>query len=352
MPSNSSVKVSNAFQIGLLGGLGVLTALLIGSALTTIANVLTYVFAAIFIALGLDPLVSWLETKGIKRALGVPLIVIALLVVLGSVIALMAPTLVQQASEFIRLAPTMLTDISHSAWLIALDKQFDGGITNAINSAGAFISDSGNWANLLGGVVQVGISVFNGVMGGFIILILSLYFMASMRSFESFLYRLVPSSKRDQFYRISKQIFKSIGRYVMGQVSIALINSVLSLIFMSIVGIPYAIVLACVSFVLAMIPLVGTLSAAAVNTLVAFTISPVVGVITLCYYAVYTQVEAYVISPRIMRKAVAVPGAVVVVAALAGGALLGILGALVAIPAAASVILIIRQVWMPRQANK
>jgi predicted PurR-regulated permease PerM len=67
------------------------------------------------------------------------------------------------------------------------------------------------------------------------------------------------------------------------------------------------------------------------------------------YYAIYLQLEAYLISPRVMRKAVDVPGAVVVVAALAGGALLGVLGALVAIPVAASIILIIRQVWMPRQ---
>jgi predicted PurR-regulated permease PerM len=82
---------------------------------------------------------------------------------------------------------------------------------------------------------------------------------------------------------------------------------------------------------------------------VALTISPSTALVVAIYYLVYMQIEAYVISPRVMKRAVSVPGGVVVVAALAGGALLGIMGALVAIPVAASAILIIRQVWMPRQ---
>ncbi|MFM1795877.1 MAG: hypothetical protein RLZZ340_554, partial [Actinomycetota bacterium] len=79
-------------------------------------------------------------------------------------------------------------------------------------------------------------------------------------------------------------------------------------------------------------------------------VSPITAIVAAIYYVVYMQIEAYLISPRVMRKAVDVPGAVVVVAALAGGALLGVLGALVAIPVAASIILVIRQVYMPRQS--
>jgi len=82
---------------------------------------------------------------------------------------------------------------------------------------------------------------------------------------------------------------------------------------------------------------------------VALTVSPTTALVVAIYYLVYMQIEAYVISPRVMKRAVSVPGGVVVVAALAGGTLLGIMGALVAIPVAASIILVIRQVWMPRQ---
>jgi predicted PurR-regulated permease PerM len=81
-------------------------------------------------------------------------------------------------------------------------------------------------------------------------------------------------------------------------------------------------------------------------------VNPTTALIVGVYYLIYMQIEAYVISPRVMKRAVAVPGGVVVVAALAGGALMGIMGALVAIPVAASVILILRQVWMPRQEER
>jgi predicted PurR-regulated permease PerM len=121
---------------------------------------------------------------------------------------------------------------------------------------------------------------------------------------------------------------------------------------MSIFGVPYSIVLAFFCFLLALIPLVGAISGAALVTLVALTVSPTIALVVGIYYLVYMQIEAYVISPRVMKKAVSVPGGVVVVAAMAGGALLGVMGALVAIPVAASIILILRQVWMPRQNSR
>jgi predicted PurR-regulated permease PerM len=112
------------------------------------------------------------------------------------------------------------------------------------------------------------------------------------------------------------------------------------------------LVIAAIAFVLGLIPLVGTITAATIATLVALSISPTTAIIVAVSYLVYMQIEAYVISPRIMSRAVKVPGAVVVVAALAGGALLGVLGALVAIPVAASIILVLRQVLLPYQDER
>jgi predicted PurR-regulated permease PerM len=135
----------------------------------------------------------------------------------------------------------------------------------------------------------------------------------------------------------------------MGQITIALINAILAFIMMSIVGVPFSLLLAVISFLLALIPLVGSVSAAILIALVALSVSPVHALIAIIYSLVYMQVEAYIVSPRIMQKAVDVPGSVVVVGALVGGTLLGVLGALIAIPVAASIILILRQVWVPRQ---
>jgi predicted PurR-regulated permease PerM len=137
----------------------------------------------------------------------------------------------------------------------------------------------------------------------------------------------------------------------MGQITIAMINAILAFIMMTVVGIPFSLLLAFVAFLLALIPLVGSVSSAILIALVALSISPVHALIAVIYSLVYMQVEAYLVSPRIMQKAVNVPGSVVVVGALVGGTLLGVLGALIAIPVAASIILILRQVWVPRQES-
>jgi predicted PurR-regulated permease PerM len=107
--------------------------------------------------------------------------------------------------------------------------------------------------------------------------------------------------------------------------------------------------LAAISFFVAVIPLIGSVTSGVISTVVLLFIDPSLALAVAIYYLVYLQLEAYIISPRVMKKAVAVPASLVVIAALMGGTLLGILGAVVAIPLAASVLLIVREVWMPRQ---
>ncbi len=342
-------KISNSFQLGLLGGLGVLTALVVGGMVASLANIITYVFAAIYIALGLDPLVRFLERRKIKRPLAILTVVVVFFGIVGSLIWAAAPTLVHQAERFMTQAPAILSDATRLDLIVRLDNQFGGAISNALTSAGSYLADAKNWPNLLGGVVQVGLSIFNGFFAGLVIVILTIYFMASLSGFKAWLYRLIAKRSRSNFESISEQIANAIGRYVIGQVSIAAINATLGFIVMSIVGVNYALLLAFVTFILAMVPLVGSLTGGVIVSLVALSTSPTAALVMAIYYIAYMQVEAYLISPRVLRRAVDVPGAVVVVAALAGGTLLGVLGALVAIPVAASIILVIRQVWMPKQ---
>lgn len=347
---NRNTKLSNGFQFGLLAGLGALTAIAIANAFVTLANIVTYVALAIFIALGLEPIVAFIQRKiKVKRGISI-LIVFALIVtVLATMIWQLLPTALAQASNFVTAAPHALDSIKQVEVVKNLDAQFNGSISSAINSAADFLANSKNWPTMLGGVVQVGLSVFNGFFGAVIVITLSLYFMSAMSSFMNYIYRLVPATKRKTFQSLAEQIAQSIGRYVMGQVTIALVNATAGFIMMSIVGVPFSLVLAAITFGLALIPLVGSLSGAIIVTLVALATNPSSALVVAIYYAIYMQIESYLISPRVMSKAVSVPSAVIVVAALAGGALLGVLGALVAIPVAASIILIIRQVWIPRQ---
>lgn len=345
-------KITNAFQVGLLGGLGVLTAILIGGSIQTLADIITYVAAAIFIALGLDPVVTKLESFNLKRPLAILVVVFVLLGGIALLFWSILPTLASQGAHFIETAPKVIAGFGDLPLIVRLDDQLGGAISSSITSTSEFLGNSANWPKMLGGVVQVGVNIFNGFFAGIVILILNLYFMASLTRFKSFLYSLVPASKREKFHDIAEQVATSVGRYVIGQFTIALLNAILSYIFMTIVGIPFAVVLAFIVLLLGLIPLVGNVTSSAIITLVALSVSPTTALVAAIYCLVYMQIESYLISPKIMNKAVAIPGAVVVVAALSGGALLGVLGALVAIPVAASAILIIRQILVPHQDAK
>ncbi|MEY4390504.1 MAG: hypothetical protein RLZZ400_247 [Actinomycetota bacterium] len=346
-------KLANGFQFGLLAGLGALTAIGLANAFSTVASIVTYVALAIFIALGLDPLVGFIQSKlKVKRAISILIVVGFLILVLAAIIWQLLPTVLAQAATFVASAPTALDSIKNLELVTTLDAQFNGAVGHAIDNGVQFLSNTENWPAMLGGVVQVGLSVFNGFFGAVIVITLSLYFMSALDRFMGYIYTLVPASKRETFKSLAEQIAHSIGRYVMGQVSIALINATCGFIVMTVAGVPFSLVLACISFALALVPLVGSISGAALVTLVAFAHEPNTAIWVGIYYLVYLQIEAYLISPRIMSKAVSVPSAVIVVAALIGGALLGILGALVAIPVAASIILIIRQVWIPQQEKR
>ena len=141
------------------------------------------------------------------------------------------------------------------------------------------------------------------------------------------------------------------GAYAAGQGLVATINGLCSFIMMSLVGIPYPAVLAVVVGLLGLIPLVGATIGAVVVGVIAFLNEPQHALIVAIYYIVYQQIENYVIVPRIMTSTVSVPGALTIVAALAGGTLLGVLGALLAIPVAAGLLLLYEEVLLPRQAQ-
>lgn len=344
------MKIQNAFRFGLLGGLGVLVALAIGTAVGNLATIITYIGAALFLALGLDPLVTWLESKRFPRWLAIIIVLVGVLGVFVGLVFALIPVIVEQVEklvlqiqDIIRLAQEdELVDVVQGLFP-ALD------VPLILNEASTFIGNL-DFFSIGGGVLQASIGVATAAFGAIIVLILTLYFTSSLASMKRGMYQLVPASKRAKFIDISEQVTSSVGRYVIGQGTLALINGICSFIFLSIIGADYSVLLAFIAFLFALVPLVGTLTGSTVIVLLVLLFNgwPTV-LIAAIYYLIYMQIEAYLINPRIMNRAVKVPGVLVVIAALAGGTLLGILGALVAIPVAASVLIVVKQVVIPRQ---
>lgn len=339
------------FSFGLIGTLGVLVALLIGSIVGQLATVLVYIGVALFLALGLDPIVAFIERK-LPRPAAVAVVVAAVLLLFAGIIVAIIPILVQQIANLVQDAPRIVHDLTTSDWFRQLRNQYGDTFDKAIQGGLDFVQDPNNLTQIGGGLLAVGSGIAGGVTGVTIVLILTLYFMASLRSMKRVAARFVPAYQRPRFTELLEDVSGAVGRYVIGQVGLASINGVLSLIFLSIVGAPMPALLALIAFIGSLIPLVGTLSGAIINSLICLFASPLTALVTLIYYLIYMQIEAYIINPRIMSKAVAVPGAVVVIAAVGGGALGGILGALVAIPVAASGIIIIQKVVFPAQDAK
>ncbi|MEA9986289.1 MULTISPECIES: AI-2E family transporter [Subtercola] len=351
------MKIRNAFTLGLVGTLGVGLGILILFAISNLATVLTYVGIAVFLALGLDPLVSWLERKRFPRSLAILIVIVGVAGIITGLVFAVLPIIVDQLTQLFGQIPPLLAQLQSSSWASDLTTRLGGyvDVQAVVDAVTKYLQDPGNITTIAGGALAIGVGIANGVFGVVIVFILTLFFTANLSAMKRTVYLLVPASSRERFADLGEQVTDAVGRYVIGQVTLAACNGVLSFIYLSIIQAPYAAVLAFIAGILSLIPLVGTISGSVIIVLICLIPgvgSPATALAAGIYYLVYMQVEAYLLSPNIMRRAVSVPGAVVVIAALAGGSLLGVLGALVAIPIAASIMLIVKQVVIPAQNER
>lgn len=343
--------VRGPFQLGFTVTLGVLVALLFGAMVNQLSTIIMYVAAALFVALGLDPVVRRLERKGLNRPLGIGVVFGGFVLVIAALLAIIIPMIANQISLLVRSAPALFRDVTNQPWFLDLQERFGQFIDfeGLLNMGQDFVGKPENWAQVAGGVWQAGIGIANGLTAALIVLILTLYFLASLRIIKRAFYSLVPRSGRAKVMDITEQVTKSVGGYVNGMVVLAFINAVLGFIMMTIVGVPFAGLVAVGVFMLALIPLIGSVAATVLVSIVALFDSPTTAIIAAGYYLIYMQIESYLLTPRVMNRVVSVPGSLVVIGALAGGTLLGLLGALISIPVTAMLLMIIKQVWVPRQ---
>ncbi|MGG5171643.1 AI-2E family transporter [Pseudarthrobacter sp. J1738] len=342
------ISSQHPLYFGFMGTVGVGIALFLYGIASQNTQLILWIVAALFIALGLDPVVRWFESHKIPRPAGIAIVLFILVAGVGAFFASLIPTIVDQVTQIVQQGPIWVQDFLNSDFYRNLNEQF--GIKDRITEElGKFTKDSNTIGGIFGGVLGFGSTVANGLFGALIVLVLSLYFLAAMPAMKRWAYRLAPRSRRPRVEALSEEITRSVGNYVIGQACVALLNGTFAFIVMTILHVPFSVLLAFVVVLLAFIPLVGGMIAAVVVILISLTVGWQTAVIyAICYFA-YLQFEAYFISPRIMQRAVAVPGAVAVISVIAGGTLLGILGALIAIPTAAAVMLLMKEVFIKRQ---
>jgi predicted PurR-regulated permease PerM len=336
------------FYIGFFGATGVLLAVGLWQLAGRLSTTITLLIVSVFLSLALNPIVDRLVARGMRRAGAVTVVFSSLIVVFVVIGALVIPPVVEQGAQLAQLAPEYAQDVLNSRWLRELDRSYDV-IDRVQEELTARMSDQQFLEGVLGGILGAGRAVFSGLFQVLTVLVLTLYFLSSLPRVKHGAYAMVPASRRPRVESLSEEIMRRVGSYAIGQVAIATLNAVLSFVMMTIVGIPYAAVLAVSVGLLGLIPMIGATLGAVLVCIVAFFVEPNKALIAAVYYVVWQQIENYLVAPRIMQHTVSVPGPVTIVAALTGGALLGLLGALIAIPVAAGLLLLYEEVLVPRQ---
>ena len=336
------------FAIGFTLTLGALLAFALGTALVSLSTILISIVLALFVALGLDPAVRFFVHRGLRRPLAIALVFVIFAIVIVGVLLLIVPTVVRQTVQFVQGIPDAIREFSQSELYAQLQDRFGDAMQSATTQVQAFVVDPANLAAIGGGALQLGFNIVTAISGLVIVLVLSLYFLASLDQMKYWLTRLVAAYNRPGLLAITEQVTASIGGFLTGMFILAFANSLVVLVLYLLLGLPYPALVAVAAFFITLIPLIGPVLFWVIGSVMALFTSPVSALIFAVVYLVYMQVEAYVLTPRVMSRAVSIPGSLVVIGAMVGGTLLGLLGAFVAIPVTASLLLILKQVVIPR----
>jgi predicted PurR-regulated permease PerM len=341
---------AHPFYFGFVATLGALIALVLMRALASTSQIFVLIIVALFLATGLNPAVVAIQKRGLSRTNAVAVIFVSVIIFVVFFIAVVVPPVVSQGTQLINSLPALLTDLDKNKTIADLNAQF--GIIDTLQSKLKEITSDGTLIiSTFGGVIGVGKSVLSGTFTALTILILTLYFITSLPQMTELGLRFVPASRRDRVSLLTNAVISRVGSFVGSQILIAAMASVFVLALSLVLSLPSPVAIAMIVLVCGLIPLIGHFIGCTVVTIIALTQSVSIAAVAFLAYVVYVQVENYLVTPRIMKRTLSVPGAVTIISALIGSSLLGLIGGLLAVPVAASVILILDEVVFPRADN-
>jgi predicted PurR-regulated permease PerM len=344
------INRSHPFYFGFIATLGALSAIVLMRALASASQIFVLILIALFLATGLNPAVEALRKRKMSRSAAVTVIFSSVILFVIFFALVVLPPVISQGTNLIENAPQLLRDLMKNETINQLNTQF--GIIDTLQEKLKTITSDGTLLiSTFGGVIGVGKSVLSGFFTALTILVLTLYFITSLPQAVELGLSLVPASRRDRVGRLTNAVIARVGAFVGSQILIAALAAVFVLVLATILGLPSPIAVGMIVLVAALIPLIGHFLGCAIVTLIALTQSVWIGIIAFVAYVVYVQIENYIVTPRIMKRTLSVPGAVTIISALIGSSLLGLVGGLLAVPVAASIILILDEVVIPRAKN-
>lgn len=332
------------FAFGFFAALGALVAYGLSLAALQARSILLIIVVAMFLALGLNRLVEFLVRLKVPRLVSLIVVFAVLLLVVTLAVWAVAPIVSSQVNALFTNLPGYLTRLRENPQINDLDTRFQ-----VISKAIEFLTSGALISSVFGGLWGAGRLIASTLFDVLVTLVLTLYFLASLPSFKRAVHQLAPASRRHRVREIAEQIFDRVGSYLGGMFVVGSCAGICALIALTIMGLgQYALALAVMVALLTFIPFIGASINLVAVGLVAFAASPKLGLAWVIYYLIYAQIEGYVILPRVMARSVEVPAAISVVAALIFGTLFGLVGAMIAVPTAAVLLLLYREVLVPR----
>jgi predicted PurR-regulated permease PerM len=313
----------------------VLATLVVIEMLLVAQGVITWVIIAMFLATALNPAVDWVQAHGIHRRGGaVAIVYLGALAGIVAIVATFVPTLVDQVNQFVDAVPGYVQDLTEGRGRLGfLEREYN--LTERVQEA-----VSGGGAAKLLGLSGTALAVTKGILTGVVAIVtiafLTLFMLLEGPQWVERFYSLLPEEKQPRWRAVGHDIYRTIGGYVTGNLTISLIAGVVSTLVLLGVGVPYAVALGLLVALLDLIPLAGATIAAVLVSTVAFLDSTTSGIIVLVFFVVYQQLENHVLQPIVYGRTVQLSPLAVLIAVLIGGTIAGVVGALAAIPVAGS----------------
>jgi predicted PurR-regulated permease PerM len=329
---------------------GVLTAAIVAGMLYVawlLRDVVLLAVLAGFVAVALSGPVALLQRRlRCPRAVAILLVYVGLAGLLLLLGLLIVPPFVREFDHLLRALPRYVRDLEDSALIARWDRQYDliDKLQSQVNHLPSYLGDA------LGELEAVTVGVVERIVELVAVMAIAFLLLLDAPRLLDFVFgKLLPPDRREQARNLAAQSAAAVGGYVGGVFAVAALAGLVAFVVMTVLGIPYAVPLAAQMALFAIIPLVGSPIGAVLIAFVAAFEGIEIVVIWVLFWIFYQQLETHVIGPLVYRKAVDMRPVLVILAVFAGGTLLGVLGALLAIPAAATIQIGLREWWRVRQ---
>ena len=302
---------------------------------------------ALFIAIGLNPILEFLIKRGMARGLAVGVVTFAFVVIIAGFLVAAVPPISHEISNLVTNYPRYKADLIHG-------RGWAGRLAVKLHLSSYLKSGGGKSLKLpvTGGVLGPGKIVLSFAVATVSLVALTIYFLIVLPGVRQLWLSLIPRSRRERVRLLTDEVFERVGGFMLGNLLTSIVSGVGTYVWLLAFGVPYALLLALFVALFDLIPLVGSTIAGILVSLVALTRGLGIGIATAAFYVVYRFLEDYLLNPRVMKHTVKITPGLTIIVTLIGGGLLGLIGALIAIPVAATVHLLLQEIAVPRQDQR